>query len=183
MINNVNTNTAMLWHNVNGQNKPQAKNSAFPTSTSAPIQLHGEALVSAGVRVPGGGMMSASVFKGENFSAQNPVMLVRGTDVDGSPFEVEVNINNVDPRNASFIEMFALDGYFAANGKPASATRAAAGAMAIQDALASNNAFTKFDFVTPLLEHLETQRFHRNWEAVAWLSPIMDNLMNHITQR
>jgi hypothetical protein len=27
---------------------------------------------------------------------------------------------------------------------------------------------------------LETQRFHQNWEAVAWLNPIVNNLMNHI---
>jgi hypothetical protein len=176
----------MLWHSVNGlANSLQAINSASQANENAPVQLHGEALISAAMRVPGGGMMSASVFKSENFSAQNPVMLVKGTDVNGSPFEVEININNVDPNNASFVEMFALDGYFAANGKPSSTTRAAARDMAIQDALTgtANNAFTKFDFVTHLMEHFETQRFHNNWESVAWLNPVADNLMNHIAQR
>lgn len=183
MINNVSASPAMLWHNVNNQTSKKSQNTNLPTSTSATVQLDGNALVSGGVRVPGGGMMSASVFKAENFSHDNPVMLVKGKDVDGSPFEVEVNINDVNPKNASFIEMFALDGYLAANGKPSSVTRAAAGAMAANNALSGNNASTKFDFVTPLLEHLETQRFHNNWEAVAWLTPVVDTLLNHMAQR
>jgi hypothetical protein len=186
MVNSVNTNSAMLWHSVNGSaNSLQANSSASQANANAPVQIQGEALVSSAVRVPGGGMMSASVFKSENFSAQNPVMLVKGTDVGGKPFEVEININNVDPNNASFAEMFALDGYFALNGKPSSTTRAAARDMAIQDALAgtTNNAFTKFDFAAHLMNHFETQRFHNNWESVAWLNPVVDNLMNHIAQR
>ena len=186
MVKTINTKPAMFWNSVNGQTKKsQDANSVFPTNSGTHIQLNGDALVSGGVRVPGGGMMSASVFKAENFSALNPVMLVTGLDVDGQPFEKEININNVDPRNASFIEMFALDGYFAANGKPSSTTRAAAAAMIAQGGLdiAKNNAFTQFDFVTPLLAHLETQRSVKNWGAVAWLTPIVDTLMNHISQR
>ena len=178
MINNVNANQALLWHNVNSQtSKQQASNTTF-----AHIQLDIDALFTAGVRVPGGGMMSASVFKTESFSFHNPVMLVRGVDVDGTPFEVEVNINNVDPRNASFIEMFALDGYFAAKGKPYSVIRASFGLMDAQKS-DGNNAFTQFDFVTPLLELLKTQYLNRNWEAVAWLNPVVETLLNHIAQR
>jgi hypothetical protein len=126
------------------------------------------------------GFVNASVFKAESFSSDNPIMLVRGTDVDGRPFEEEININNVDPRNASFVEMFALDGYFAANGKPTGVTRAVAGLARGAD---DGNAFTKFDFVTPLRELLETQRINGNWDAFFKLSPIVDTLMNHIGNR
>jgi hypothetical protein len=154
---------------------------AMPNS-SASVQLDKNALVSAGARIPSGGMMSASVIKSESYSIDNPVMIVKGTDDNGRPFEAEVHINDVNPKNASFIEMFALDGYFAANGKSSSVTRAAAGAMAAQKASDGNNSSTKFDFITPLLEHFETQRINKNWEGYSWLRPIVDTVQNYIAQ-
>ena len=184
MLNSVNNNPGTLWASVNNHANSQGGNFPTPATNNnggRHIQLDGDALVSAGVRLPGGGWVNASVFKAEGFSPDNPVMLVRGTDVDGRPFEEVVNINDIDPRNASFIEMFALDGYFAANGKPTGVTRAVA-SLAGSEA-AGGNAFTKFDFVSPLLQLLETQRVNGNWDAFFQLSPIVDTLMNHIDNR
>jgi len=186
MLNNVNSNPGTLWTSVNNNTSGNSQGGSFPkpvvnNNAGRHIQLDGNALVSAGVRLPGGGWVNASVFKAEGFSSDNPVMLVRGTDVDGRPFEEIININNVDPREASFIEMFALDGYFAANGKPTGVTRAVA-SLAGDEAL-GGNAFTKFDFVSPLLQLLETQRVNGNWDAFFQLNPIVDTLMNHIGNR
>jgi len=89
-----------------------------------------DALFSGGMAV-GSGFMSASVNWSANSTGDNPIMLVRGTDVDGRQFEVEVAVNKINPRNASVIELFALDGYAAASGQSVSATRAAARASAM----------------------------------------------------
>ena len=66
-------------------------------SSSASVALRMDALYTAATRLPGGGYMNASVYKSANFSSDNPVMLVKGTNVDGTPFEVEVNINDINP--------------------------------------------------------------------------------------
>ena len=186
MLNGINTNPAMLWANTNKQaaGKPQNANFSVSSKELAPIRLDGNALVSAAMRLPGGGMMNASVYKSANYTDDNPVMLVKGTDVDGKLFEVEINANNVDPRNASFVEMFALDGYFAANGQQVGAARAAGSAMVTQE-LSGNipalgNAFTQFNFLPPLQDAKEVQRFHGNWEAFWHLQHVIDSLMGHI---
>jgi hypothetical protein len=84
-------------------------------------------------------------------------MLVKGTDVDGRQFEVKVAINKINPRNASAIELFALDGYAVANGQSAGATRAAARASSM-----AANAFSPTNFLEALKEMMEAQRFHGN---------------------
>ena len=184
MINNVNTSHIAYQPNINRGTASKAQNStsfAIQRDNNAIVNLDSSALVSSALRIPGGGMMSASVFKSDSFSADNPVMLVRGTDGDGKPFEIEVNINNVNPQNASFIDMFALDGYFAANGQPSGTTRAAAGAMS--NVSGRNNAFTQFDFISPLKELLDTQLFHKNWDGVMRLKPVVDNILEFMNKK
>ena len=179
MINSFNPNRVVFNPNVGNQSTNSTQNARLNTlngDINTQISLNGDALVSSALRVPGGGMMSASVFKAENFSRNNPVMLVKGTDSNGKAFEVEININGVNPKNASFVEMFALDGFFAANGQPYGVTRAAAAAMS--GATGGSSAFTQLDFVSPLKELLETQRFHNNWDGVMRLSPVIDNLLD-----
>jgi hypothetical protein len=184
MINGIYQSRVFINPNIGKQSTNKTQSASFAAvqnNNDTPISLDSSALVSSALRLPGGGMMSASVFKSVNFSVDNPVMLVRGTDGDGKAFEVEVNINNVNPNNASFVEMFALDGYFAANGQSSGITRAAAGAMS--GAVGRNTAFTQFDFVSPLKEFLETQRFHNNWDGVMRLSPVIDNLLAFMSKR
>jgi len=78
MIGNVNINSAIPWQNVNKQASNNPQTSWFPapqSGTPTHIQLDGNALVSGGVRIPGGGMMSASVFK-RTFQKQNRLNLI-----------------------------------------------------------------------------------------------------------
>lgn len=147
------------------------------------IYLDSSALYTAGMRVPGGGWLNASVYKSEAFSEVSPVMLVMGTNVDGTPFEVEININDVNPRNASLVELYALDGYNAAMGKESQISRAANHA-ALRESLESGDnslgnldAFTKFDFIPGLRGMMETQFFHKNMEGYTMYKNVIGSLM------
>ena len=189
MINRINTNPIMFQPNNanNSINNPHKMNAA-DSKAASPInnpsksaQLDSTALVSAGMMLPGGGWMNASVFKSENFSEDKPVFIVRGTDTNGTPFEAEVNINNVNPRNASFIEMMALDGYYADKGQPLNATRSAAGAMG--GIRGSHDAFSKFDFLPPLQEMMEAQRINGNINGFMQYKHIVDSLLDFIAQK
>jgi len=147
------------------------------------IYLDSSALYTAGMRVPGGGWLNASVYKSESFSESSPVMLVKGTNVDGTPFEVEININDVNPRNASLVELYALDGYNSAMGKDVQISRAASHAalrMSLEtdnNSLGNMNAFTKFDFIPGLRGLMETQLFHKNMEGYTMYKNVIDSLM------
>ena len=185
MINRVSMNHAMFWPSnaINNQQSTRVADStvANPASSqTSTVNLDSSALISAGMRLPGGGWMNASVFKSESFSDDNPVFLVRGTDTNGRPFESEININNVNPRNASFIEMMALDGYFASKGQPLGATRGAVGAMS--GIRGSYDAFSKFDFLPPLQEMMQAQRVNGNLNGYLQYRNIIDSLFDFIAK-
>ncbi|MCL1883441.1 MAG: hypothetical protein FWF81_06805 [Defluviitaleaceae bacterium] len=144
---------------------------------STPSQ--GNPVVFMGISFMGGGRsVSASVSKADGFSASNPVFLVVGTDVDGTPFEKIINVNNIDPRNASLAEMYALNGYRAVNGIPRIPMMLMnPDSPDSLDAPMVANAFEQGNFLSPLLELAATQRTTGNWdshfilnEVTSWLT-------------
>lgn len=60
---------------------------------------------------------SFSVYKAENYSVEEPWMYVKGMDTDGNYYEQKVNVKEVNPRNASFTEIQALNSYLELQGK------------------------------------------------------------------
>ena len=42
----------------------------------------------------------------------NPVVIAKGIDENGKEFEEKININDIDLRNASYVEMSALEAYY-----------------------------------------------------------------------
>ena len=137
------------------------------------------------VNMPGGGITNTSVFKAESSTEDNPVFLVKGTYSDGTPFEGEVNIYSIDPRNASFIEMLALDGYFMAKEQMVEATWIAAQAMREIGGLSGpeHDAFTKYDFIYYLQQMKERHLLNDNKDTYSMYENVIDSLLDFITQR
>lgn len=180
----------LFAHNVSKQAPKKSGGMSFssmqvtsPASLDS-IQLNGGdgVLATSFARVGNSGI-SASVFWHESSTPDNPVMLVRGVNVDRTPFEVKVNINEVDPRNASFIEMTALDAYLTANGQDSRAARTANGLEAAGATTSGLNAFSQIDFLSLLQSHMETQRLHSNMNAFMELKHNVDALLNHVAGR
>ena len=143
--------------------------------------LNSNAIVSTSVRLPNGGWVSASVFKHESHTPDNPVFLVRGTDVNGDQFEMIVDVNKVNPKNAHFIELMALDGYFASNGKPMGLTRNAVGAL--HAGLGVYDVFTRFNSLPPLHEMMVFQRANGNLGGYAQYKNLIDSIIDFMAQR
>lgn len=51
----------------------------------------------------------------ENFSEDNPVVVAKGIDEAGAEFERIININEINPYNATIVEMKALEAYLKLN--------------------------------------------------------------------
>ena len=158
-----------------------APNTARSTREQGVSMLDPSALKSISVRVPDGGWISASVTKHENHSERNPLFIVRGTDINGDRFEAVVNINDVNPRSASFVEMVALDGHFVTQGRPVGAARSAIGALGAGAGV--YNVFTVFDFLPPLEEMMIFHRSNRNPSGFAHYRNVINTLMGHIARR
>jgi len=116
------------------------------------------------VRV-GNQWVSGSVFWSKNSTDDNPIMIVKGTDVDGSPLEVEVEIKNVNLKNASIIEMIALNGYLAEKGFEQPLPIIDRSSLSGEIVNPFTDGLTKYDFYTVLMDFLERQRFHKNWQS------------------
>ncbi|MDR1842012.1 MAG: hypothetical protein LBQ86_08865 [Holophagales bacterium] len=153
------------------------------------MALDGKALLSGAFQMPGGGYVGINVYKSENYSEDNPVMLVKGTNADGKPYEVEVNINDLNPRNASLIELFALQCYYVANGKELWPGLDALSALRQQEfgnipGLADSfmngiaDIFTKLDFIPVIKETMEIQHFHGNREGYTHYKNVIDVLLS-----
>jgi len=150
-----------------------------------------DALYSGGMAI-GSGFMNASVDWSPNSTEDEPVMLIIGIDVDGKPFEAEVAIKKVNPRNASVIELFALDGYARANGLAGGATRAAAASRAltiagespflsrdeIQKIKDSANSFTTYNFLDSIKDLMGTLLFHGNTNSYIQYRDTFEYLSN-----
>lgn len=199
MINNVTYDSA-IWQNPYTKNpQSNAKVSFAKDYSTANHQTHAvfskSALYSGGVAI-GSGFMNATVNWSENSTADNPIMLVTGVDVDGHSFVAEVAINNINPRSASVIEMFALNGYNVANGNQTmrllhqpmlggrNVVDGGGGFLRgddirriLDEANSRSNAFTALNFLDPLLDVLETQRFHGNLSSYLKYRDMTDFLM------
>ena len=99
-----------------------------------------------------------------------------GRDKDGTYFREKVDIRNVNPRNASFIEMMALNGYRQANGQSQVQILATKlcpnGGM---DIPRINSVFDRTDFLTPLIELMNLQ-FAGNFEMFLLMQEMVDFL-------
>jgi len=182
MLNAVNANPKSLWKSVGNHGGSKKADFNSLQNANAPIVLKGDALVSAAMRLPGGGMLNAHVFKAGSFTPDNPVMLVKGTNTCGTPFEVEININDLNKNSMSFIEMFALDGYISANTGSTSAIARAMGHALWQSNVVADG-FTKFDVLPTLKEALAMHRENGNWDYAVWLDAVIDSFVNHFERR
>jgi len=159
MIGSINFNHSSHHVSKLGHTAINAHNATFPAhELTAPSQIPQNAI--AGGLLGGG--MSAFIFKPDDFSSENPILIARGFDAQGEPFEKEISIRDIDKRNASTVELFALEGYFGLSGGPTGMTRAAIVSMAEQNQLGINDIFKKFDFLSALEDIMDSQRFHGN---------------------
>ena len=184
MLNALNANTNTLW-------QPVGKNAKTKNQNFSPMQdivLKGDALVSGATRLPGGGILNAHAFKADSSTPENPVILVKGTNTCGTPFEVEININQLNKNNLSFIELFALDGYKTYNtGRTSTIAREAANALFIAQITGqseiSADGFTSFNILNVLKESLALHKQNRNWDAVVSIDYIINSFTNHFARR
>ena len=54
---------------------------------------------------------SANVYRADDYSEDNPVYLVKGTDKNGNKYEQTVDVSKVNPNSCSYTEMLALNAH------------------------------------------------------------------------
>lgn len=83
-------------------------NEAFP-QTSMKVYLKTDDMLFSGGNGTG---LSFYIKYAEESTDDNPVVIAKGIDENGKEFEEKININDIDLRNASYVEMSALEAYY-----------------------------------------------------------------------
>ena len=160
--------------------KPGPVFSQRPTSTTELKQLNVVTL-----QLPMEQSLSASVIKPDNFDPANPIMtVIQWTGFGEGAVSHHIHINDIDPSNASFLELLALDAYSEMNGKPSGLAHAAASAMSnLFPGSWSGDIHETFDFKSMLTAYREHALANQNYALVKTLDPLLDHMMNHIQRR
>jgi len=135
-----------------------------------------DAIVSGGLISTRNSGINASVYYSDKHSSDNPVYVVKGKNADGTRFETKINVNDVDPRNASFVEMLALQAHLNPSGQPN-------GFAGITNPFADKekaDAFTKADFIASMIQMMEWHEANKDWENYHRYKKSIDTLMNHV---
>ena len=85
-----------------------AENEAF-SQTSVKVYLKTDDMLFSGGNGTG---LSFYIKYAEESTEDNPVVIAKGVDENGKEFEEKININDIDLRNASYVEMSALEAYY-----------------------------------------------------------------------
>lgn len=59
--------------------------------------------------------LSFKIKEAENSTEENPIMTAKGVDENGNEFEKNIEINKINPENATLVEMRALEAYLGAD--------------------------------------------------------------------
>ena len=85
-----------------------AENVEF-SQTSVKVYLKTDDMLFSGGNGTG---LSFYIKYAEESTEDNPVVIAKGVDENGKEFEEKININDIDLRNASYVEMSALEAYY-----------------------------------------------------------------------
>ena len=80
----------------------------------------------------------------EESTEDNPVVIAKGVDENGKEFEEKININDINLRNASYVEMSALEAYYNVDkGNSLSSFPQETGCMGLNDRCDLTSSFEK----------------------------------------
>lgn len=146
-INGYSNNVSMASKSVSKSNVESSKN--FTTNTQYELQ---ENSILSTIHVETG--ESIGIYYDETSTGGAPVMLAKIIEPDGSVNEIKVDINKVDPNNASYVEMVALSAHLKKEGKidgPAGALATMVFNGRVKEAN-NNNIYSKGNFVPAMQE-------------------------------
>ena len=93
--------------------KASAAETSFSEQLKGAVKEHTVYMKTDGVLYSGGNGAGLSYYLkyADSSTAEDPTVIAKGRDEQGNEFEQTIHINDIDPRNATIIEMHALEEY------------------------------------------------------------------------
>lgn len=135
-------------------NAANSKETVDKFMTNSFYELQADSVLST-IRVETG--ESIGIYYDETSTAANPIMLAKVKGQDGNIQEIKVAVNEVDPSNASYVEMIALSAHLKTEGKidgPAGAFATMVFHSRVKEAN-NNSIYEKENFLPAMTEMVE----------------------------
>lgn len=121
---------------------------------------------------------SVNVYRAEDFSEENPVYIVKGTDGNGNEYEEKIDVSKVNPNHCSYKEMLALGIH---TGKKSDSLFFS---MSILKDKAANASYSeKADYMSMLSELRSDMKTLGNWDGYLRYDKIMTDILEYCKNR
>ncbi len=116
---------------------------------------------------------SVNIYKAENYSAENPLYVIKGLDADGNAFEEVIDAGKIRPNHCSFNELMVLN-LETGHTSPSDYLHA----VAVRDKAQTDSYFTKADYLAYAQAVMKDQMRMGNWASYLsydkWIRSLMD---------
>lgn len=121
---------------------------------------------------------SVNVYRAEDFSEENPIYIVKGTDANGNEYEEKIDVSKVNPNHCSYKEMLALGIH---TGKKSDSLFFS---MSILKDKAANASYSeKADYMSMLSELRSDMKTLGNWDGYLRYDKIITDILEYCKNR
>lgn len=115
---------------------------------------------------------SANVYRAKDYSEENPLYLVKGTDKNGNPYEKTVDVRTVNPSNCSYLELLALSAHTGHNDFMTTAV--------LHDHVKTSSYQEPADYLTAAYGRMDDLKLLKQWDSYlqykGWITDILSFL-------
>lgn len=121
---------------------------------------------------------SINVYRAEDFSEENPIYIVKGTDGNGNEYEEKIDVSKVNPNNCSYKEMLVLGIH---TGKKSDSLFFSMSIL--KDKAASASYSDKADYMSMLSELRSDMKTLGNWDGYLRYDKIITDILEYCKNR
>lgn len=120
---------------------------------------------------------SVNIYKAENYSADNPLYIIKGLDANGNEFEQEIDASKINPNRCSYNELMVLN-LETGHTSPSDFLHA----VVVRNKAGVDSYFDKTDYIAYAQAVLADQKQLGNWESYLAYDKWIQNLMDYVKQ-
>jgi hypothetical protein len=119
---------------------------------------------------------SINIYKAENYSADNPLYLIKGLDANGNEFEQEIDASKINPSRCSYNELMVLN-LETGHTSPSDYLHA----VAVRDKAGTGSYFEKADYLAYAQAAMKDQKTMGNWASYLSYDKWIQSLMAYVS--
>ncbi len=144
-------------------------------TTTQKAALYSDALMSYASPQTG---ESVNIYKADNYSAENPLYIIKGLDANGNEFEEMIDAGKINPNNCSYNELMVLN-VETGHTSPSDYLHA----VAIRDKAGVDSYFAQTDYIAYAREVMADYKTLGSWDSYLAVDKWINSLLYYAAKR